>query len=645
MCGINGFTWQDEGLIDKMNLALCHRGPDDQSTFIDDHVTLGHRRLSIIDLSPSGRQPKSNEDGSIWIIFNGEIYNFQEIRLELEGSGHRFSSQTDTEVIIHAYEEWGTACMERFNGMWAFAIYDKNKGILFLSRDRFGVKPLYYCYDKSGLIFSSEIKGILEHSVPRAPNDRAVYDFLLLGFVDHTSETFFQGISKLMPGESMIYDLSERSFKTFRWYDLEKRLQESKEIWEKYAEKISKKNSERIAKRIHELFLDSVRYRLISDVPVGSCLSGGIDSSSIVYSMRKQNENKEIKTFSMVFPGKKLDESAYAKEVVRETSVESHEVSPTIEDLIEDLNDFIQTQEEPFGSLSCYGQYKVMELAHRNGMKVLLDGQGSDETFAGYFIYYKYYLFESVLRLRPKEAVKTAQVVKNRINDMFLFPAMTILSWLGFSQGSLRNFWLGRKKHLKGFEDFHLANPLVDRGFDLNRALYSDLTVYSIPQLLRYEDKNSMRWSIESRVPFLDYRLVELAMSLPSTYKIHGGITKCILRKAMKGLVSDRILERRDKIGFATPDESWLRTPEFGRIMEELFVSKEFKCRKYWRPEEVNKLLREHLDGKGDHEEELWRITSIELWLRAFIDGHAKPLPNEMSNLEKKLAETPKRIL
>jgi asparagine synthase (glutamine-hydrolysing) len=644
MCGINGFTWQDEGLIEKMNLALCHRGPDDQGVFFDDHITLGHRRLSIIDLSPSGRQPKSNEDGSIWIIFNGEIYNFQEIRLELEEKGHRFSSHTDTEVIIHAYEEWGTACMDRFNGMWAFAIYDKIKGILFLSRDRFGVKPLYYCQDKSGLIFSSEIKGILEHSVPRAPNDRAVYDFLLLGFVDHTSDTFFKGISKLMPGEGMIYDLSKRSGKTFRWYDLEKRLQESREIWGKSSEKISEEISERMAKFIKDLFLDSVRYRLISDVPVGSCLSGGIDSSSIVYAMRKQNKNKKIKIFSLVFPGKKLDESTYIREVVRETSVEAYEVSPTIEDLIKDLSDFIQTQEEPFGSLSSYGQYKVMELAHKNGMKVLLDGQGSDETFAGYFIYYKYYLFESVLRLRLKEAVKTAQVVKNRINDMFLFPAMTILTRLGFSQGSLRNFWLGRKKHLKGFEDFHLANPLTERGFDLNRALYSDLTVYSIPQLLRYEDKNSMRWSIESRVPFLDYRLVERAMSIPSPYKIHGGITKCILRKAMKGLVSDRILERRDKIGFATPDESWLRTTEFGKLMEELFASKEFKGRKYWRPEEVNKLLRKHLNGEGDHEEDLWRIVSTELWMRAFMDGQIESLPDERSSLEKKLTETPKRI-
>ena len=258
-----------------------------------------------------------------------------------------------------------------------------------------------------------------------------------------------------------------------------------------------------------------------------------------------------------------MDESSFIKEVVADTKVEAHSVSPSTEDLARDLGDLIRTQEEPFGSMSIYGQYKVMQLANKNGMKVLLDGQGSDEIFAGYFIYYKYYLFESLLHLRIGEAIDTARRMKSKIADMVLFPAMTLLSTLGLSQGIFRNLWLSRMKHLKGFEDVVLANPLTERGFDLNRALYSDLTRYAIPQLLRYEDKNSMRWSIESRVPFLDYRLVEQAMSLPSGFKIRKGTTKYILRKAMKGLVSDRILGRKDKIGFATPDESWMRIVRF----------------------------------------------------------------------------------
>ncbi len=609
MCGISGFTWKDPDLIEKMNQALKHRGPDDHSTYVDDKISLGHRRLSIIDLSPAGRQPKANEDESIWIIFNGEIYNFQEIRKMLEEKGHRFSSNTDTEVIVHAYEEWGTGCVERFNGMWAFAIYDKTKNLLFLSRDRFGVKPLYYYFNEKGLIFSSEIKGILQHDILRIPYDKAVYDYLVLGFVDHISETFFQGVHKLIPGGNLIYNLCDRSMKISRWYDLGKMIDGAKQLSE-----------EELAIRISDLFRDCVRYRLISDVPVGSCLSGGIDSSAIVNVMRKLDSNGEIKTFSMVFPGEKLDESAYIKEVVEATKVEAHEVSPTTEDLMKDLKDLVWTQEEPFGSLSIYGQYKVMELAHKYGMKVLLDGQGSDEMFAGYFIYYKYYLFESLLRLRLGESWQTAKAMKSKLNDMIAFPIMTIFSRLGLSQGFLKNFWLGRRKYLKGFEEIHLSNPLTERGFDLNQALYSDLTRYSIPQLLRYEDKNSMRWSIESRVPFLDYRLVELTMSLPSNDKIRKGKTKYILRKALKGLVSDRILERRDKIGFATPDKSWMRTTEFVALMEELVNSKDFKLRKYWKQEEVKRLLQEHISGKRDHEGALWRIASTELWLRTFID-------------------------
>lgn len=592
-----------------MNLALQHRGPDDQSTYVDDRISLGHRRLAIIDLSPAGRQPKCNEDASIWIVFNGEIYNFQEIRATLEKSGHKFSSNTDTEVIIHAYEEWGTDCVERFNGMWAFAIYDKNKGTIFFSRDRFGVKPLYFCQDKNGLIFSSEIKGILQHSIRRMPSDKAVYDFLVLGFVDHTKETFFMGISRLMPGESMIYDLSRGTMNIFRWYDLADRLSDEGNITEEDA-----------AKRIRELFMDSVRYRLISDVPVGSCLSGGIDSSSIVHAMRKNSETCVIKTFSMVFPGKKLDESSFIDEVVAAAKVEAHKVSPSSDDLQKDLFDLIWTQEEPFGSLSIYGQYKVMQLANKAGMKVLLDGQGSDEIFAGYFIYYKYYLFESLLHLRMGETMETAKRMKSKLQDMVLFPAMTILSTLGLSEGILQNLWLSRRKYLKGFNGVALANPLTDRGFDLNRALHSDLTRYSIPQLLRYEDKNSMRWSIESRVPFLDYRLVELALSLPSGLKIRKGTTKYILRKAMKGLVSDRILERKDKIGFATPDESWMRSPDFIAFMASLINSDDFRNRKYWKPDEVGRLFAEHTSGKKNHEEALWRIIAIELWLRIFID-------------------------
>lgn len=610
MCGINGFTWKDAGLIDRMNRALKHRGPDDNGVYLDDNISLGHCRLSIIDLSPAGKQPMSNEDGSIWITFNGEIYNFQDIRMTLQERGHIFRSKTDTEVVIHAYEEWGMGCLERFNGMWAFALYNENDNTLFLSRDRFGVKPLYYFMDGKNIIFSSEIKGILEHTITVRPNDKAVYDYLALGFVDHTHETFFSGINRLMPGECLLYDLKKRSAEIFKWYDLEKNLKIYKNMSEEY-----------VTEQIRELLEDSVRYRLISDVPVGSCLSGGIDSSSIVYIMRELNKKCDIKVFSMVFPGKRLDESAYVDEVVRDTNVEVHKITPTPEDLLHDLMDLIRTQEEPFRSLSIYGQYKVMELAKSTGMKVLLDGQGSDEIFAGYFIYYKYYLLESLLRMRVTETVSIFNIIKFNFNDLILFPVMMILSKFGLSRSFLKNLWLGRIRYLEGLNSDSISNPLEERDFDLNRALYSDLTRYSIPQLLRYEDKNSMRWSIESRVPFLDYRLVELAMSLPSRYKIRKGITKYILRMALKELVSDKILERRDKIGFATPDEDWLSSSAFVELVRGIIYSEQFRSRKYWNHEEVSRMLEEHLKNpKKNYSEILWRIVNTELWLRMFID-------------------------
>lgn len=612
MCGINGFTWRDESLLARMNDALRHRGPDDVGAYTDGRVSLGHRRLSIIDLTASGHQPMSNEDASIWIVYNGEVYNYKGIREELEAAGHSFRSETDTEVILHAYEEWGAECVERFNGMWAFAIYDIPKGLLFLSRDRFGIKPLYYHIDDRGLIFSSEIKSILQHDLPRAPNDRVIYEYLAFGLLDHSRETFFSGIFRLMPGENMIYDLACRSARTFQWYDLEARVGVLEETLGAISE-------EEAAERVLSLLKDSVRYRLIADVPVGSCLSGGIDSSSIVYVMRLLGTNEQLKAFSMIFPGQSMDESAYINEVVQETKVQPFTTTPTTEDLIRDLFDLIWTQEEPFRSTSIYGQYRVMRLAHESGMKVLLDGQGADELFAGYHIYFKYYIFEALIHLQLSEAMSSAAAIGYSLSDLLLFPAATVATRLGL--GSLfRWAWDRRLRHLKPFYRGPSVNLLQERGFSLKRALMTDLLRYSIPQLLRYEDKNAMRWSIESRVPFLDYRLAELACALPSQFKICKGLTKHVLRKAMSGIVSGLILNRRDKIGFATPDGDWLSAPESVQLIRELIGSEKFKERPYWRAEEVVRIFEEHLSGKRRMSEDLWRIINTEMWLRTFID-------------------------
>ncbi|MCJ7445380.1 MAG: asparagine synthase (glutamine-hydrolyzing) [Methanotrichaceae archaeon] len=609
MCGINGVTWNDPSLVEMMNWALKHRGPDDNGIYLDELVTLGHQRLSIIDLSSAGKQPMSNEDGNIWIIYNGEIYNFLEIRAELLEKKHEFTSSTDTEVIIHAYEEWGNCCVEKFNGMWAFAIYDKRKKQLLLSRDRFGVKPLYYFHSDKGLIFSSEIKCLLQHYLEKIPNDKIIFEYLAYGFLDHTRETFFKNIYRLMPGENLIYDLPTKSLKTERWYDLNERIKNNAEITEEHA-----------AETIKELLSSSISYRLIADVPVGSCLSGGIDSSTIVYLMRKLEKNTNIKTFSLIFPGLIMDESCYINQVIKDTKIESYWTSPTIEDLMNDLYDIIWTQEEPFRSISIYGQYKVMELAHKKGMKVLLDGQGADELFAGYFIYYKYYLFQSLLSLHLMEAWKALHAAPN-LKDIVVFPLVTILSQTALGKNIINMIWLTKSRFLKDSNDIHLSNPFSERGFDLNKALYSDLIGYSIPQLLRYEDKNSMRWSIESRVPFLDYRLVEFVLSLPPNYKIHGGITKYILRKAIRGLVSNKIVDRKDKIGFATPDKDWLTSEKFVNLFKEIIESNSFASRKYWDKQMISKIFQEHIGGIKDHSEYLWRIINLELWIRIFMEG------------------------
>jgi asparagine synthase (glutamine-hydrolysing) len=592
MCGINGFTWRDVSLIEKMNSVLTHRGPDDQGIYTDDKVSLGGVRLSIIDLSPSGRQPMCNEDKTVWILHNGEVYNFLELRKELEEK-HIFRSNTDTEVILHAYEEWGTDCVKKFNGMWAFAIYDKKNSILFLSRDRFGIKPLYYI-DSEGFIFSSEIKGILQHDSERIPNDKIIYEYLAFNLLDHSRETFFNYIYRVMPGENLIYDISQKTYTCEKWFNLKLEL--------------SDHSFDQAVKTLQTLFSDSVQYRLIADVDVGSCLSGGVDSSALVCTMNRLR-NRKLKTFSLVFPGSEIDETFYIDEVVKSTGVKSYRVTPTIKDLIADLYDLIETQEEPFSSLSIYGQYKVMELAHINNMKVLLDGQGGDELFAGYPGYYRYYLLDCLKNLRLGEFFKILKQKKD-IN-FILFLGKVLLMRFNISRKLLQYIQF---KNLKVLTHFYKGNLFKEKK-GLNQALFYDLTMYSIPQLLRYEDKNSMRWSIEARVPFLDYRIAAFATGLPPHYKLHNGVTKYLFRNSMEGLIPEKILKRRDKIGFAVPDAEWMVTPEFAEVLTEVMKSPLFRSRKYWKHKEVEKLY--HRKGSAKI---LWKILNVELWLRIFID-------------------------
>lgn len=607
MCGINGFNWIDENLIQKMNNALIHRGPDDNGTYFDNEVSLGSLRLSILDLSKNGHMPMISEDKSIVITYNGEIYNFQEIKNVLTKRGYKFNSNSDTEVILYSYQEWGSKCVEKFNGMWAFTIYDKQKSILFLSRDRFGVKPLYYYFDEDKFIFSSEIKGILKHEVPKIPNEALIFDFLHYNLLDHTDETFFSGIKKLNPGTNLIFDCNRKEIKIEDYYNLKKRI---------------KQNKDATKDEIRTKFIESVKIRLNSDVPVGSCLSGGIDSSSIVCVMNKISD-KKINLFSLVFPGKSIDETKYQQKVVENTDSIWHKTTFDDKDILKDLNDFIYTQEEPVLSLSPYGQYRVMKLVKNNGIKVVLDGQGADEILAGYHGFFAYYLSELFFNLSwwtfIKE-IKDYYTNYSTLKPLFNFFAIILPK-------KLTEYYLRKNNSFipNEFFDKYIKRKSKDIIWDTNdlkTILYLSETYSSLPQLLRYEDKNSMRWSVESRVPFCDHELVEIILSLPPNYKIKSGKTKIIFKKAMNEIVPDLIRNRTDKIGFETPDADLLKTKQGKKIATSIINSNKFKKRSYWNEDIARRMLQEHSDGKKNNADDIWKMIILEMWHRMWIDGN-----------------------
>lgn len=606
MCGINGFNWKDEELIREMNQEIKHRGPDDEGFYCDENVSLGSVRLSIMDPSMKGHMPMFSKDDSHAIIYNGEIYNFPKIKKQLIEKGYEFSSGTDTEVLLYSYQEWGSRCVDKFNGMWAFAIYDRKNSILFLSRDRLGVKPLYYHWNGERFIFSSEIKGILKYEIERKVNEDIVFDYLYYNLVDHLDETFFEGIKKLTPGHTLRLDLKINKLDITKYYDLKASIKE-------------KGNDQ--PGDIKKSFLKSVKIRLIADVPVGSCLSGGIDSSSVVCAMKKLKK-EDVKVFSLIFPGKPIDETFYQKVVVEETGADWNRTTFTQEELLRDLEDFIYTQEEPTISLSMYGQYRVMRLVHENSIKVVLDGQGADEILAGYHWFFGYYFSELLFEFKWKKLwneVGEYRKLNHEFNPLLNLLALIAPLYL------TRLFWKRSHgflsdKFLKGYEKRD-SKYLVWESRNVNDVSFVAETYSSLPQLLRYEDKNSMRWSVESRVPFCDYEFVEKIMKLPSNDKIGRGTTKIIFRKAMKDILPEEIMERRDKIGFNTPDSELLKSEEGKNFGWELIRSSCFQKRPYWNASMVAKMFQEHLDGLKDNSEDIWKVFLMELWCRKWIDN------------------------
>lgn len=571
MCGIAAIF----SLREKRNLkaivpmarVVRHRGPDGEGfVFFPDfqeasheavpsRIALGHRRLSILDLSDAGSQPMATEDGKIWITYNGEIYNYIEIKRELESEGIAFNTKTDTEVLLKAYRRWGIRFLEKLNGMFSFVLVDLIKKRAYACRDRFGVKPLYYYRTEDGLLaFASEIKQFQELEKWKAKlNHQRAFDFLNFGLFDHTDETLFSDVRQVQGGHFAEIALEEQGgMALHRWYRLP---DEALHI-----------GYEEAVRRCHEILLDAVRIRLRSDVEVGSCLSGGIDSSTIVClasRLLKEQDGRPPKTFSARSEDPLLDEYRFMGVVEKEAGSEGFYVTPKEESLLSEFDKLLWHQDEPFATTSVFAQWKLFSKVKEEKVKVMLDGQGADEQLGGYFEYYGIFLKQLAREgkiLELLQEIKTARRVNPGLNPIrslvknFIPAPLKDALFYSMNKPSLKSPWI----------DFSTLQCKVENPFDQRsrrsfRSYSEDMLLSkNLPMLLHYEDRNSMAHSVESRTPFLDYRFVEFIVRLPPSYMIRDGMTKALLRDSMQGVVPKPILERKDKIAFATDERRWL---------------------------------------------------------------------------------------
>ncbi|MDD1671197.1 MAG: asparagine synthase (glutamine-hydrolyzing) [Methanomicrobiales archaeon] len=605
MCGIAGIFQiggekADPALLAEMSGRIRHRGPDGEGTFLDGPVGLAHRRLAIIDLSDAACQPMTSEDGTLRLVFNGEIYNYVELREELRGRGHTFRSEGDAEVILHAYEEWGRDCLARFNGMWAFALWDPRRQELFCARDRFGVKPFYYTLLGNTILFASEIKALLAHpGAGKRPDDALLLAFLAWGVLDHTGGTLFEGIRQLPPAHRISFGRSGVGTPE-RYWDLAMNPLPGRP-WPD--------EDERAATAFRELLTDAVRIHLRSDVPVGTCLSGGIDSSTLAVLINRliraespRSVGERQRTFSVIFPDPRFNEERFVDEVVAAAGVEAGKVTLGPEDVLRDLPRLLAMQDEPFGSLSIAAQYRVMELASRS-VKVVLDGQGADEELGGYLGYQASYLRGLLRGLDIGTAAhELAGGLRHHMDFFSGAPGQALV------RGTRRSLLRGK------------IPPVLRYSGSLDEVLKRELLSTNLPALLHWEDRNSMAFSIESRVPYLDHRVAEFLAALPLGQKIRKGVTKYILRRAVKGLVPEAVRCRMDKMGFVTPEEAWMREG-LRPFVTEVLTSASFRARKYWDAERVLASYRAYADGRWAYSPELWRIVCTELWLRMMFDA------------------------
>ena len=650
MCGINGIAFSSRSgravsrpQLEAMRDVVRHRGPDDEGIFIDRNVGLGHRRLSIVDVA-AGHQPMTNEDASLHITYNGEIYNHADYREWLESRGHVYKTHCDTETILHLYEEHGVDCVDHLRGMFAFAIWDQRKQELFIARDRLGVKPLYYFHaDDGSLFFGSEIKTIFAAGALKPELNYAALPDYLANHAPSGETTLFAGVKRLLPGHTLV------------WRDGKIEINKYWDVSFVKAKDEGYSDSDYI-EQWSELFRTSVKLRLMADVPLGMFLSGGIDSSAIAAVMSGM-VNEPIKTFSVAFREREANELEYARLVAEKYKTDHHEVVVSPEDFFAALPNLIWHEDEPLAHPSSVALYFVSHLAAQN-VKVVLTGEGSDEMLAGYARYWKtlkllswggrYHkltpeVFRNVVR-KQLTALPNGSRVKQKLQRTFLtlkpdIESLYLDNFAVFSRQTQPQL-LSREssERIGDVDPYRVIHEMMgqsDAESLLDRLLYSDLKTY-LHELLMKQDQMSMATSLESRVPFLDHKLVEFTARLPERLKLRGWTTKYILRQSMKGVLPEAILTR-PKMGFPVPIATWFRGP-YTHLLDEFVLSSRALDRGIFAPDYVKDLVRRHTTGGENHDERLWALVNFEMWQRRFFDGDDNQSAEVLTTREAELA-------
>lgn len=639
MCGIGGLVLSPPGPVKPEWTCgfldhLQHRGPDDAGWFSFYRGTLRegcdvqqdvlaesllvHRRLSILDLSPAGHQPMGTPDGRYWITYNGELYNYIELREELKALGYTFQSHSDTEVLLAAYRQWGRGVLDRLVGMFAFAILDVESRRLFLARDFFGIKPLYYAFWRDGFVFASEIRPLLGlPGVTRDVNAQRLYDYLCVGITDYGDETMFAQVKQLPAAHCMELSLDDPKTASVARY------------WNVDLTRRTDLSFEEAAGRLRELFIESVCLHLRSDVPIGCALSGGIDSSSIVSVMRLLDSKLEIHAFSYIADDPRLSEERWVDIVGKDKQLVVHKVQLGSEELQADLDSLIERQGEPFMSTSMYAQWRVFQTARKAGVKVMLDGQGADELLGGYAKHRAAMLSGLVRRGRFGDAKRLALASSPSggwRGEILRAAARSVPPWMQaimrrLTSGDAMPSWVNARwfeRHGVGENDSSVRSGKRS----LRQELHRTLTETSLPMLLHYEDRNSMAFSIESRVPFLTPAIASFVLSLPEDHLIGlDGTSKHVFRQAMRGIVPDQILDRRDKVGFPTPERDWLNAQR--SFVERTLNSEAAGSIGAFNMNEILPEWEQMVQGRRQMDFRVWRWLNVILWSQRYSVGVA----------------------